>query len=306
MHITTEAANVTTRVDRVVQSVPLTPHLWAVRWTDTTTVTTTSPKGAHTQESRDSREEILTKTQKEAIAGGGSLQNRPHRYLLSPHAVEILRTQGFMPLLHIMQEGTPDKDSQAWFDGASAHATLALHDIQETALLPFSRVVGGNGLGDHLIAVFDYSSDTVTTHDGKALAMLCQGEYISGHFDNAHYDLDKAAAHLFQRHDVVMLDESNRRSRGGNGLATTAQSCIQRIPSYNAERGKTESLLFRWAPTQEEWNRIQARTNGAKGFLSSEIWKAVFDLDILGLRACGAALFDDFYQERRTSHDDED
>jgi len=145
--------------------------------------------------------------------------------------------------------------------------------------------------------------------DGQPIPVRLDFEYISGHMDNAHYRLDEAARILLARSDVVVdSDRANPKSPG---------DYINWIPGYNASPGCDRYISFEWHPTMDDYRRVYARAmnyprpswmKGKKGtpVSSDDLYQACFDEDIFGLRAGGAALFDDFNKsaERSTEEDD--
>jgi hypothetical protein len=130
--------------------------------------------------------------------------------------------------------------------------------------------------------------------DGRILVPSLRGSYMEGHFDDAHYDLDKAIAHLSQ-HPRVRPAKVER-----SYVRQPAEPKLQRhpIPYYAAERLRSYDLNFDWTPTQEEAVAIVEHVSQSRGKMRCSAWQATFDLDLLGLRAAGAALYQDYSGSR--------
>jgi hypothetical protein len=81
-------------------------------------------------------------------------------------------------------------------------------------------------------------------HDGhmlfdrknKALPVARHCDYIEWRMDNGHYDLDKAFKILEVREDIHNLQRAP-------------------IPYYNADGGRTETLIFTWTPSVRTYRR---------------------------------------------------
>jgi hypothetical protein len=65
-------------------------------------------------------------------------------------------------------------------------------------------------------------------------------DYMNGHVDNAHYDLEKIEEILLARDDIRFYKEGS-----------------QQIPYYNAENGRTRHLHFLWIPSDEDFAKLR-------------------------------------------------
>jgi hypothetical protein len=110
-------------------------------------------------------------------------------------------------------------------------------------------------------------------------------DYMSGYTDNLHYDLDKAVEILSERDDVTMT------AKEGYGRAARA-SFVLDVPGYNCEGGRTRHVEFLWQPTREDY--VRAYNDSTQDHFRS-VRESVFRLDLLGLRAGGAARHDTFH-----------
>lgn len=163
---------------------------------------------------------------------------------------------------------------------------------------------------DCLVRV-DVSSHMMFDRRGDALPVAVYFDYIAGGgISEGRYDLDKLAAHLLSRDDIWVFprksgwrrDDCDRESR-----ATTVEECITDIPYYNSERGSSKTIYFRWAPTAEDYRRMWAHCLAKKKqYPSTYMHEAIFELDLIGARAAGCALFDDYYKSTRYESTEDD
>ena len=174
----------------------------------------------------------------------------------------------------------------------SAHLRLQFQAIVEAHRAPFS-LVSSHGTEGYT-ALEDRGLFYVDVATGKVVPPLLEAGYMDGGFDNSRYDLDKAAAHLLTRPDVEVFSKTLAGRRGR--LADTAKDAVHNIPSYNARAQRDRSLVFLWTPKGEARARVSAWLTQNPSLWAMEFWDFVFREDLLGLRAAGAALFDDPHQ----------
>lgn len=129
---------------------------------------------------------------------------------------------------------------------------------------------------------FDYGSHMLFDDEGKVLPTGLYYDYINGNMRNGSYDLAKTIDVLSKLPDVHV--------EGGKALA------IQSVPHYNVSRGCSAFLSLIYGPTQEQMDAIwkKAQTLNKK-YPSTALHQAAFELDIMGLRAAGAALGNTYY-----------
>jgi hypothetical protein len=150
---------------------------------------------------------------------------------------------------------------------------------------PYTRFVEGKATAANLVFV-DASNHMTYDIEGEPLPTAVLFTYIEAHMDNGHYDLEKALAILKARDDIRFV---------GDNRWTPADQ-VANIPGYNAEPGRDRCIGFVWMPKVEDYRRMLAKCAKYKdAWTSMNRYRAVFDLDILGLRAGGAAKLDDFY-----------
>jgi hypothetical protein len=168
---------------------------------------------------------------------------------------------------------------------------------------PYTRFVAGEFHAEDIVFI-EGSSHMVFDVERKPLPCAILFDYISAHMDNSRYDLPKALAILKARDDIRFEAESSWDKAGE----------VSRIPSYNADKDRNACLKFVWMPSVEDYRRMWAKcAEYETKYPSTERYRAVFDLDLLGLRAGGAALCNDFYASveskrkgDRDDYDDED
>lgn len=128
-----------------------------------------------------------------------------------------------------------------------------------------------------LVRVYDYNH-RVFDANNEPLPVGKFVDYIGWQMHNESYNLDKVVEHLSKQESVHDISR-------------------QRIPGYNAEPPyRTEYVSFRWTPTVKEYRMAVEWIDENNGY--SDLGQAVFALDLLGLRKCGAAKHDTFYAPR--------
>ena len=199
--------------------------------------------------------------------------------------------------------------SRAWDSG------LFKTDLRRDAFQYFKD----GGSVDDLVRM-QTSDHTLTDRHGNYLPVGLQFDYISnGRFTNLNYDLAKALEILLAREDVdvwahqggwntekVAEIRENGKRTGEVKLATTVEEGLFKIPYYNAEYGRTHTINFVWKPSVEDYRKVMAKLSEGRGG-TMELHKVIFDFDMLGLRAGGAAKYEDYYKDDERSYDsDED
>ena len=105
---------------------------------------------------------------------------------------------------------------------------------------------------------------------GKALPVARGVDYIDWRADNGHYDLDKAVEVLSKRSDIHDLRRED-------------------IPYYNRDSGRTETLVFTWAPDVRTYRRAWKWCQELDThYPSTRFPYAVEKLDLWGLARAGA------------------
>lgn len=147
---------------------------------------------------------------------------------------------------------------------------------------PFSMLVSGKATVDQLQLV-DVARELLFDRDGKILPVGIPFEYIMAGMHNARYDLELALEILKKNDRVRFLDHYGYPANPPKILT---------IPGYNATDHQTRYLHFVLEPTADEMQRLWERQLSYDSrHPTTEVYRAEFELDILGLRQGGAALF---------------
>lgn len=179
----------------------------------------------------------------------------------NPELVETLRTYGY--LNDEFREG--------------------LREITNT---PYTRWAAGGAKIEDII-LFEGGAHMCHDWQGVPLACAMPFNYIEAQLHNGSYDLKKALEILKKRTDIRFYAQ-DRWSKAEE---------IQMIPGYNQTERNTECISFVWMPLREDYLRMWSRAQGYGGTShpSCNRYRAVFDEDLLGLRAGGSAKFLSFY-----------
>jgi hypothetical protein len=151
------------------------------------------------------------------------------------------------------------------------------------------------GKGDaELVVKLDFSNNLAYFLNGDMVPTGIRFNYIDGRVRNDTYHLDKAADCLLNNPQVNL------------GAAKTAAEAIVPIPYYNCTPGSHSSLVaFVFSPTRDQMQALMAKAKSYKSrYYSTELRRAIFDLDLLGLRAAGAAKYTDFWESDKDSDED--
>ena len=136
-------------------------------------------------------------------------------------------------------------------------------------------------------------------------------DYIDARFSNRMYDLKKASQILRARNDIQFFNDQGHR------INPNKTSVIFNIPHYNRETCSNRCMYLMWTPSQEDMKKLWEKCkeiSPPKKVRRREVidttpgverHRAIFEADLLGLRAGGAALYDDFFF-RPSSYDTSD
>lgn len=142
---------------------------------------------------------------------------------------------------------------------------------------------------DRVVQV-DRSSHMLFDRLGNALPTAIYFDYMRGQMDESTYDLEKAIEILSKDSRITPVGpDSYRDAKGPSKLK------FYDIPYYNSGPGRRKTLPFIFSPTKENMVALWAKAIGYRtNYPSTKLHDAVFDLDMLGLRAAGAAKFVNF------------
>lgn len=157
--------------------------------------------------------------------------------------------------------------------------------IRDDIETPYTRwMTGGYKVEDIIL----FEGGAHMCHDWQGVPMACAiaFDYLSARMNNGQYDLERALEILKARKDIRFWG-ATRWEKDGE---------IRRVPGYNQSRGCHTFISFVWMPSREDYLKMWARAKSyGQAHASTERYRAVFDEDLLGLRAGGAARYDDFY-----------
>lgn len=110
--------------------------------------------------------------------------------------------------------------------------------------------------------------------------------------NDVNYNMKKLVAHLSARGDVVFFKQGSLVDR-----PETFEDAVFTIDKVKHPqlRGR-QAVLFIWSPSRKEaqvlWDAVRADPRvGSPEHVEPVLYEKIFDLDLLGLRACGAALW---------------
>lgn len=142
-----------------------------------------------------------------------------------------------------------------------------------------------------LVVRIDRGSYTLFDLSGDVLPTAMHFDYTRGQMDEATYDLGVAVEVLRRDPRITPIDPDNYR-----GQVCTKALQYYDIPYYNSELGRAKTLPFLFSPTKEDMLKLWEKAETYKGHHpSNELHRAVFDLDMLGLRAAGAVKVTSIY-----------
>jgi len=124
----------------------------------------------------------------------------------------------------------------------------------------------------------EFDSHMVFDIDDNPIPVGVYFDYIDAQMKNGTYNLKKAHKHLSKRKDIHELSD------------------ITEVEWYNRDTKCAEYLHFWWEPSVKAYRKMWKRClELSDEYPSCRKHQAIFELDLLGLRKAGAALFDSFY-----------
>jgi len=141
----------------------------------------------------------------------------------------------------------------------------------------------------------------LANYAGQVLPVGIEFDYIShGGITDGRYDLEKLAKHLLARNDCKIYKVNYRGDLyDTTKYATTVKEAIVDIPYYNANHYCQKTIYFIWQPNAADYARMWdwCIANNKK-YPSTSMHQAIFELDLIGARAAGAALFDSYHKSK--------
>lgn len=151
----------------------------------------------------------------------------------------------------------------------------------------FEKFSSGQAHVEDLLAL-DHASHMLFDRQGEVLPTAIFFDYMNGNLRDGAYHLERVLEVLAQDPRVRAWDE--RAARGRQGAASPATLTVSAVPYYNVSRGCSRHVAFVFSPSEQDMKRLWAQMKSYGGsYPSTEAHRAIFDLDMLGLRQAGAA-----------------
>jgi len=152
------------------------------------------------------------------------------------------------------------------------------------------------------IVIIDFDNHFVSHLDGTPVPIGLRADYIShGRISNANYNLNKLVEILSKRDDIVFIVEKGyRASEKVKDISNyKTRDIISDIPYYNAESNRNKTVVFEWHPSKKDITTVYNNLNerNPKFKTSDQLWRSIFETDILGLRSGGAALCEEYHKD---------
>lgn len=164
--------------------------------------------------------------------------------------------------------------------------------------LPLLALETGENTPEDLLLWSRYSS-TFFSMKGDPLPQVLSFDYIDGNICDGAYILERALQVLKADPRVLPPDEPNAVYTERGTLR------IEAVPHYNRRPGSRQTLKFLFAPTEADMKKMVDHDPKARTCDDARR-KAVFELDLLGLRAAGAARCKEYYDNMADEDDEPD
>lgn len=143
------------------------------------------------------------------------------------------------------------------------------------------------------IVYLDIGSHMLFDRNNEVLPTGIYFDYTNGNLRNGSYHLDKALAVLSKDARITPHVDTRSRSRKSGQDPVLA---ITEVESFNADSANIETIAFWFAPTDDDMRSIWAKAQSyGSQHPSTDLRQAIFDLDVMGLRAAGAAKYEHYY-----------
>lgn len=221
-----------------------------------------------------------------ADAAGGFATQYPNqcREGFSPISALASMLAGGVPVSAPQETGEP---MVVPAEAQSRMATVPTHELiqelRETVAVkkPFTALSENPALVQDLLIWCGYSH-TFMDMAGTPLPQPLSFDYSEGLMCDGAYDLEKA---------LEVLKKNPRVKAQGEPTAFYPERGtlrIEAVPYYNRRPGVRKSLSFQFTPTPEDLAKMVAHIPNALTYDDARR-KAIFELDLLGLRAAGAS-----------------
>lgn len=124
----------------------------------------------------------------------------------------------------------------------------------------------------------DNSANMVYNESGEVLPVAIHCDYITHQMNNGSYDMTRLLEILEARDDIHFITDG-----------------VEPVPYYNSSADCSSYVAFWWQASVEDYRRMWARCKKIGGaYPSCSFAQAIFEEDLLGLRAGGAAKYETF------------
>ena len=247
-------------VTRTVEHMPINDRLVAVRLTQSGALDGDAPKISHKRFAgvlaETKTEMVMTCANLEKLLAGKPFTTE-HLIAASDAFIEDVRTMGYPAAVDVHAKA---------FEAAGTNYLTRLESGEKLRMINI-----------------DYASNMLFDDEGRVMPIGFYYDYMRGNMRNGAYDLDKVVELLKDKDHVHVFKNK--------------ELAVEAVPYYNVSSGCTGSLQFVLAPTQEQMEAIweKAKTLNKRS-PSVELHRAAFELDTWGLRAAGAARFEQYYE----------
>lgn len=167
---------------------------------------------------------------------------------------------------------------------------------------PFNDLVSLKKIDPDIIVRPDFASHMLFDRYDEPLPVGIMFDYINGNISDGQYDIPKLAKYLINKKDVVVhsVDGWSKDKVDLKVKAHNLSDAIANVPYYNNDQGCTKTVYFTWQPDKVTYRRMWKKClQTKKDYPSTCMHRVIFDLDLLGLRSAGIALFDNYYKSTR-------
>lgn len=145
----------------------------------------------------------------------------------------------------------------------------------------------------------ELSSHMLFDRHGEILPVAIRFDYSNGGFHSGRYDIDKALAILAKDPRVAPVVARGKPQVGGLSVRRVADH-------FSTDDFNQRHIPFIFAPTVEDMRAIWAKClSYGDNYAFGRKYDAIFDLDILGLRAGGATKYENYWSKDEVPADNE-
>lgn len=200
----------------------------------------------------------------------------------------------------LSNEELNELNQNTYYDFFTENRTIEYHGRGESSEILSKFVLDEYNIDN--IVIIDFDNHFVSNPDGTPVPTGLRADYIShGRISNANYDLNKLVEILSKRDDIVFVIETGYKTstKVKDISEYEARDIISDIPYYNAESNRNKTVVFEWHPNKKDITTVHKNLNerNPKYKTSDQLWRSIFETDILGLRSGGAALCEEYHKD---------